>query len=159
VARSRRLRDVTERYESRTWRHSPWFPAATAEADKPARRHGRITLLDLELLLPARSGATRCHVTATALSDGGLPVVLVTDSSANPGISVHLVFSHVVTATRRLLPSGGEEPIWIHRWEERALASVVLHDKRVSRDHLMQLSADGWEEWPIPGSLTKALLG
>ena len=85
--------------------------------------------------------------------------MLVEDSSTNSGLSAHLVFDHVVAATRWLLPEGCEEPVWIHRWAERALASVVLRDGVVTRDHLMQPSADGWESWPIPGRLTQVLLG
>jgi hypothetical protein len=116
-------------------------------------------LLDLDLSLPAQRAQTRCHVTATAAPDFSRPVVLVIDSSANPGISTHLVFDHVVSAVRWLLPAGCEEPVWIHRWDERALASLVLRDGQVTRDHMMQRSADGWEAWPIPGRLTSALIG
>lgn len=123
------------------------------------RTPARVTLLDLDLSLPTPMGATRCRITATAGVDGSGPVVLVVDSSCNPGMSAHRVFDLVAAATRRLLPDGAEEPIWIHRWDERALAAVVLHDRRVTRDHVMQPSADGWEEWPIPGRLTRVLLG
>lgn len=123
------------------------------------RSPGRVTLLDLDLALPTALGVTRCHVTATARADGSSPVVLVVDSSANPGMSAHLVFGPVTAAVRRLLAPDCEEPVWIHRWDERALAAVVLHDRRVTRDHVMQPSPDGWEEWPVPGRLTRVLLG
>ena len=111
------------------------------------------------LALPTPWGGASYHVIATASTDSSSPVVLVVDSSANPGVSAHLIFGLVAEATRRLLPDDCNEPIWIHRWDERALAAVVLHDRRVTRDHVMQRSSDGWEEWPIPGRLTSILLG
>jgi hypothetical protein len=117
-----------------------------------------VTLVDQELSLRTPSGVTRCHVTATAGADGSFPVALVVDSSANPGVSAHRVFDLVVAATRQWLPPGVEEPVWIYRWDERALAAVVLHERRVTRDHVMQPSPDGWEEWPIPGRLTQVLM-
>ena len=127
--------------------------------EPPRARAGRVTLLDLDLTVPAPWVHTRCHVTATAAPDLSRAVVLVIDSRANAGVSTHLVFGHVVSAIRWLLPAGCEEPVWIHRWDERAVASVVLRDGRITRDHLMQRSADGWEGWPIPGRLTTALIG
>jgi hypothetical protein len=123
------------------------------------RRSGRVTLLDVDLTVPAVDNPTRCHVTATSAPDLSKSVVLVVDSAANQGVSAHLVFDRVVAAIRWLLPDGCEEPVWIHRWDERALASVVLRDGRVTCDHMMQPSADGWEGWPIPGRLTSALIG
>jgi len=117
------------------------------------------TLLDRDLALPTPWGPARYHVTATAGPDGSSPVVLVVDTCENPGVSAHLVFGLVAAAVRRMLPADCREPLWIHRWDERALAAVVLHDRRVTRDHVMQWSAEGWEEWPVPGRLTRALLG
>ena len=125
----------------------------------PPESSNRPVLVDLELRMPERLGSTRCHVTATAGSDGSLPVVLVAETPSNPGISAHLVFGLVVAAVRPLLPAGYDEPIWIHRWDARALASVVLRDHAITRDHLMQRSAEGWKGWPIPGQLTRRLIG
>jgi hypothetical protein len=39
------------------------------------------------------------------------------------------------------------------------VAAVVLREERITRDHVLQRSTAGWEEWPIPGRLTRALLG
>ncbi|MDP9182690.1 MAG: hypothetical protein M3P04_07950 [Actinomycetota bacterium] len=128
-------------------------------ATSTSRPPGRVTLVDVDLCLPTPAAPSRCHVTATAARDLSSPVVLVVDSPSNPGISAHLVFDHVVCAVRGLLPDGCEEPVWIHRWGARALASVILCEERITRDHLMQRSTDGWESWPIPGRLTHVLLG
>jgi hypothetical protein len=127
----------------------------TADLRGPAR----VTLLDLDLDLPTPAGLSRSHVTATAGEDGSHPVVLVAEQPHGDGVSAHLVFDLVAAVTRKLLPDVDGEPVWIHRWDERALAAVVLHEDRITRDHVMQWSAGAWEEWPIPGRLTRALLG
>lgn len=124
----------------------------------PVRRAERVTLLDGQLQLCTKAGPTACRVRATARPDGSHPVVLVVDSSTNAGLSVHLVFDVVVEAIQRLLPNGLADAIWVHRWDERAIASVLLRDHPISRDHIMVLSAEGWEQWPIPGQVTSALL-
>jgi hypothetical protein len=118
-----------------------------------------VTLLDLDLDLPTPAGVSRSHVIATAREDGSLPVVLVAEDTRASAVSAYAVFDLVAAVTRKLLQDVGEEPVWIHRWDERALASVVLRDERITRDHVMQWSAHGWDEWPIPGRLTRALLG
>jgi hypothetical protein len=120
---------------------------------------GRVTLLDLDLDLPTPEGVSRSHVTATARTDGSLPVVLVAEDTRTSAVSAYVVFDLVAAVTRKLLRDVGEEPVWIHRWDERALAAVVLRDERITRDHVMQWSSEGWDEWPIPGRLTRALLG
>ena len=116
-------------------------------------------LLDLDLDLPTPAGVSRSHVTATAGSDGSHPVVLVAEDTRASTVSAYVVFDLVAAVTRTLLRDLGEEPVWIYRWDERALAAVVLRDERITRDHVMQRSTDGWEKWPIPGRLTRALLG
>ena len=120
---------------------------------------GRVTLLDLDLDLPTPEGVSRSHVTATARTDGSFPVVLVVEDTRASAVSAYAVFDLVAAVTRKLLTEIGEEPVWIHRWDERALAAVVLREERITRDHVMQWSAEGWDEWPIPGRLTRALLG
>ena len=108
--------------------------------------------------LPSHRGGTCCSVTVYRRTARHPPVAVVTDSATNPGVSAHLVLDVLTDSVLEQLPPGSEEPVWVLRWVERAVASVLLDDTPVLTHHLLVRNQLGWRRAPLPAAMVEELL-
>jgi hypothetical protein len=105
-------------------------------------------VLDSVLFLPAEQGGTRCRV-AVYDPDAVRPVVVVAELLDNEGCSITLTFDAIADQVRAWLPRQCEEPHWVERWPERALAALLLRDQVTSAAYLMLQDRGSWRRTPI----------
>ena len=108
--------------------------------------------------LPASDGGTSCSVTVHHRGPRHIPVAVITDSATNPGLSAHLVLDALTSRLREQLPPNSEEPIWVLRWPEPAIASVLLADVPILTHHLLVRDRLGWRLTPLPAAVVEELL-
>jgi hypothetical protein len=107
--------------------------------------------------LPASEGGTACLVAVHRDARSG-PVAVITDGSANPGLSAHRVLDALTSKLLTQLPPSSQEPIWVLSWPERAVASVLLDDAHVPTYHLLRHDHRGWHLAPLPAAALDDLL-
>jgi hypothetical protein len=89
---------------------------------------------------------------------GMTPVVVISELSDNPGPSVRAAFSEVARRVREVLPSWADEPVWIERWSERALADFLVRGQTSTATHLWREGDAGWISRPLAQPAAAQLL-